>query len=246
MPLQLLPLAKEDVDEVIQLIVACYADNPFRRLLFPSAIAQSSLDSMKDGQLKAVDDPDQYALKVVDTDTGKIAASAVWAYTRPMTDEDWDRERQEAWKKYPGAREEILLEFVYKKQDSKRRIMGHTRWWGKYCSSHAFRFLNPSANLLLSELVSLNTLPKYQRRGIGSMLMRWGIDKLEEMQVPSFIISSDQGHWLYMKHGYKEIERWEIDMGRWPQWGEKGMYKNTFLTRYPAKPAQLETGGSGL
>ena len=78
------------------------------------------------------------------------------------------------------------------------------------------------------------------------MLMRWGTDKLEEMQVPSFIISTDQGHGLYIKHGYKEIERWEIDMGRWPQWGGNGMYKNIFLTRYPAKPAQPETGGSEL
>ena len=78
------------------------------------------------------------------------------------------------------------------------------------------------------------------------MLMKWGIDKLDEMQVPSFIVSSEQGYGLYMKHGYKEIDRWEIDMGRWPQWGGNGMYMNAFLTRYPAKPAQPETGGSGL
>ena len=130
MTLELLPLVKEDVDEVVQLIVASYENNPFRRILYPSSI---SLDMIKDGQIKAVDDPDKYALKVVDTDTGKIAASAVWAYTEARTDEDWDRERQEALKPYPGARKEVLLEFVYKAQDSKCRIMGHTRWWGKYC-----------------------------------------------------------------------------------------------------------------
>ena len=143
MTLELLPLAKEDADEVIQLFVACYENNPFRRLLYPNTIAQSILDIIKDGQLKAVDDPDQYALKVVDTETGEIAASAVWAYTQARTDEDWDRARQEALKRYPEARKEILLEFVYKEQDSKRRIMGNTRWWGKYCPSHAVRFLNP-------------------------------------------------------------------------------------------------------
>ena len=108
------------------------------------------------------------------------------------------------------------------------------------------RHLKPSANLLLVELVSLNTLPKYQRQGIGSMVMRWGTGKLEEMQVPSFIVSSEQGYGLYMKHGYKEVDRWEVDMGRWPQWGGNGMYMNAFLTRYPAKPTQVETGGSEL
>lgn len=246
MTLELLPLVKEDADEVVQLNIACYENNPFRRILFPSSIAQSSFDIIRDGQLKAVDDPNKYALKVVDTDTGEIAASAVWAYTQAMTDEDWDRERQEALKPYPEAREEVLLEFVYKEQDSKRIIMGHTRWWGKYCPCECSSTFAPTANSLHPELVSLNTLPKYQRRGIGSMLLRWGIDKQEEIRVPSFIISTDQGYGLYMKHGYREIERWEIDMGRWPQWGGNGLYKNVFLTRYPAEPAQHETGGSEL
>lgn len=216
MTLKLLPLLKEDADEVVRLFYASYDNNPFRRILYPNGMAQSSLDMIKDSRVEAVDDPDQYALKVVDTDTGEIAACAVWAYTQAMTDEDWDRETEEALNSRPEARQEIVSEFIYKEQDFKRRIMGHTRWW---------------------ELVSLNTLPKYQRRGIGSMLMEWGTDKLEEMQVPSFIIASSQGYGLYIKHGYKEIERWEIDMGRWSQWGGNGMFKNFFLTRYPAKPA---------
>lgn len=63
------------------------------------------------------------------------------------------------------------------------------------------------------------------------MLMKWGIEKLEEMQVPGFIVSTDQGYGLYLKHGFKEIERWEVDMSRWPP--AEGMYKNVFLTRMP-------------
>lgn len=237
MTLKLLPLLKEDADEVVRLFYASYDNNPFRRILYPNGMAQSSLDMIKDSRVEAVDDPDQYALKVVDTDTGEIAACAVWAYTQAMTDEDWDRETEEALNSRPEARQEIVSEFIYKEQDFKRRIMGHTRWWGMYCHGNIVRFLSLCANLLLLELVSLNTLPKYQRRGIGSMLMEWGTDKLEEMQVPSFIIASSQGYGLYIKHGYKEIERWEIDMGRWSQWGGNGMFKNFFLTRYPAKPA---------
>lgn len=61
------------------------------------------------------------------------------------------------------------------------------------------------------------------------MLMKWGTDKLEEMKVPWFILSTDQGYGLYLKHGFKEIERWETDMSRWLP--GQGMYKNVFLTR---------------
>ena len=146
MTLELLPLVKEDADEVVRLLVASYANNSFQRLLFPSGIAQSSLDMIKESRVNAVDDPDKYALKVVDTDTGEIAAAAVWVYTQAMTDEGWDRERhekEEALKSYPEVRQDILLEFIYKEQDSKRRIMGHTRWWGESCLRQCCSTLRP-------------------------------------------------------------------------------------------------------
>ena len=133
MTLELLPLVKEDADEVVRLMVASYANNSLRRILFPKGMAQSSFDMIKDSRINAVDDPDKYALKVVDTDTGEVAACAVWAYTKAMTDEEWDREREEVLKSYSEARQDIRSEFIYKEQDSKRRIMGHTRWWGEYC-----------------------------------------------------------------------------------------------------------------
>ena len=69
------------------------------------------------------------------------------------------------------------------------------------------------------------------------MLMRWGTDKLEEMKVPGFIVSTNQGYGLYLKHGFQEIGRWEVDMSWWPP-GE-GMYKNAFLTRMPSGYASL-------
>ncbi len=143
MTLELLPLVREDADEVVRLIVASYANNPFRRILYPNGMAQSSLDRIKESWVNAVDDPDKYALQVIDTDTGEMAASALWAYTQAMTDGDWDREREEALKSYPEARQDIVLEFVYEEQDSKRRIMGHTRWWGESCLCQCCSILGP-------------------------------------------------------------------------------------------------------
>ena len=143
MTLELLPLVKEDTDEVVRLNVASYANNPFRRILFPNGMAPSKLDKIKDSCFKAVDDPDQYGLKLVDTDTGEIAACAIWAYTQAKTDEDWDREREEALNSYPDARQDIVLAFIYKAHDSKRRVMGHTRWWGQSCSYPCCPTLEP-------------------------------------------------------------------------------------------------------
>ena len=62
--------------------------------------------------------------------------------------------------------------------------------------------------------------------------MTWGTDKLDEMKVPGFIVSTDQGYGLYLKHGFKKIEHWEVGMSQWSS--EKGTYKNAFLTRMPS------------
>lgn len=83
----------------------------------------------------------------------------------------------------------------------------------------------------------MNTQPEYQRRGIASMLMKWGTDKLEEMRWPGIIVSTDQGHGLYVKHGFREVEHWEVDMGQWPQYGGSGMYRKFLLTRFPSEEA---------
>lgn len=132
MPLELRPMAKEDAHEAAALVVASYKNNPFRAIVFPTGMGQVSMDRIVDGRQKAVDDPDKYVLKVVDTENNdKMAGCAVWEYTKTMTDEDWERAMEEAPDEYPEARLDILGEFLIKHQDSKRRIMGHTRWWGE-------------------------------------------------------------------------------------------------------------------
>lgn len=133
MPLELRPLAKEDAQEAAALLVASFKDNPFRAIVMPKGMSQASIDKIVGDNQKAVDDPDRYVLKVVDTDNNdKMAGCAVWKYTKAMTDEDWERAKQEAPKAYPEARHDIRDKFTAMTQDSRRRIMGHTRWLGEF------------------------------------------------------------------------------------------------------------------
>lgn len=131
MPLELRPMAKEDAQEATALLIESYKNNAFRTIVLP-AVSQVTVDKIVEGRQLAIDDPDQHVLKVVDTDNNdKMAGCAVWEHTKAMTDEDWERAREEAPSAYPEARHEILAEFYLKEHVSKRRIMGHTRWWGE-------------------------------------------------------------------------------------------------------------------
>ena len=130
MPLELRPLAKEDAQEAVALSAASYKNNKFRTIVLPNGMSQVSIDNMVRERQKGVDDPDKYALKVVDTDNNdKMAGCAFWEYGKAMTDEDWERAK-EAPKAYPEARHDIIDQFILKEREFKRRVMGHTRWFG--------------------------------------------------------------------------------------------------------------------
>lgn len=130
MPFELRLCTKEDAQESAQLVVESFKNNPFRKIIFPNGMGKASMDKIVVSQIKAVDDPDEYPIKIVDTETGEMAACALWAHTKVLNEGDWDREKQEAMHACPEARRDILEPFVMRDQDTKRRIMGNTRWWG--------------------------------------------------------------------------------------------------------------------
>ena len=143
MPLELRPMAKEDAQEAVALTVSSYKNNAFRAIVLPTGMSQVSIDHLVEEHQKAVDDPDKYILKVVDTDNNDMMAGcAVWQYTKARSDADWDREREEGPSPLPEARLDIRNEFVVKEQIIQRRIMGHTRWLGEAISDLHTRYMS--------------------------------------------------------------------------------------------------------
>lgn len=53
--------------------------------------------------------------------------------------------------------------------------------------------------------------PDYQRRGAGSVLTRWGIEKVDEMGLEAFLESTDDGMLLYAKHGFAVINEFNLN-----------------------------------
>ena len=46
---------------------------------------------------------------------------------------------------------------------------------------------------------------RYQRLGIGSHLLRWGMQVAIERKLPIGTEAGPKGHGLYLKHGFKQI-----------------------------------------
>ena len=149
MPLELLPLTKEDAFEVAELHVESFKNNPFRKIVFPKGMGQASKKRIIDGHFKALEDPSKYMMKVIDTDSREMAAYAVWQHTKSMTSEDWDREREISKDSFPDARLDLLEKFLIKGCDAKRRVKKDERWWGEL-SDVISAYLGWGVNDLLS------------------------------------------------------------------------------------------------
>jgi GNAT superfamily N-acetyltransferase len=56
----------------------------------------------------------------------------------------------------------------------------------------------------------------YRRRGAGSLMVQWGVEKADEMGIESFVEASWYGSQVYRKHGFLYID--DVKPKRPPQW----------------------------
>lgn len=64
------------------------------------------------------------------------------------------------------------------------------------------------------DLHILVTDPKHQRRGAGLQLMTPGMQEAVRLGVPVYLESSEPGHPLYKKAGFKDIEERRVDFSK--------------------------------
>ena len=64
--------------------------------------------------------------------------------------------------------------------------------------------------------------PEHRRRGIGKLLMDWGIAKVDELGIESFIEASPLGRSLYEKWGYQTVMKlgFFIPSGKREDWNK--------------------------
>lgn len=229
MPLEIRPLGKEHAPEAARLTIETYEAESFRAFIFPNGMGEDAIKKITTGVCQAQEDPDSFSIQIYDTDAGRMAAYAVWVYTKAMSDDDWKNETEELFGAFPEApRQDVVIESVKQGQAIKQRVMGHEWWWGMQSLIEREVPSEVADYLFCTELCALNVLPKYQRRGLGSRLMKWGTEKIEQMKGQSIIIATEEGYGLYVKHGFTEVERMDVDL---EQWGGHGRYTSAILTR---------------
>jgi GNAT superfamily N-acetyltransferase len=139
-------------------------------------------------------------LKCVDTSTDEMVAGARWTYHRPSeptatlrTPVQLDEELKIP-EPYTESHPEVWNEIFSLLYDNKRAIMGLRPYYS---------------------LDSLITHPDHHRRGAGSLLLKWGLEKADDAGVEAYLEASDMGRPLYERWGFEPVKRIALDLRRW-------------------------------
>ncbi len=64
------------------------------------------------------------------------------------------------------------------------------------------------------------------------MLVRWGVEEAKRLGLPAYLESSEAGHYLYQKCGFRDVELQSLDFTKW---GATGRH-NTWAMAYEQSP----------
>lgn len=87
---------------------------------------------------------------------------------------------------------------------------------------------------MLTRIEVINYLavhPDYQRKGLGSRLLRIGLDAADRDNAEAFLIATAKGAPLYSKMGFREVDRLEVNT---KSYGGEGIVSYLSMIRKPS------------
>ncbi|KAL8766853.1 MAG: hypothetical protein Q9209_006511 [Squamulea sp. 1 TL-2023] len=220
MPFEVHPAEASDIPDIVAIHQVVWVDDPIVGRLMPNVDPKAKYDYDVDFYKKKFDSRTLTGAvmhKVVDTDTGdcnlsqhgipeidvvtsltnvdgrKLVAFARWKYPYTLTPEQQaQKDKLDLSRSYPPGTNEELYEQFFGRLDTLRQ-----------------RYLDEAEEYFLHILI---VSPAYQRKGLGTMLIREGLAAADRDKVRTYVEASPKGLGLYKKHGWKEVDEIVIDM----------------------------------
>lgn len=80
----------------------------------------------------------------------------------------------------------------------------------------------------------LHVVPTHQRRGIGSALLKYGLDTLGAGALPVWLGTQMRGRNLYLKWGFEDVDSVDIDLTEFGgEWCGYGVHRSPCMLRMP-------------
>ncbi|CAI7567772.1 unnamed protein product [Penicillium viridicatum] len=182
------PATPEDVPAITEVWFASFTQ-PIIGEIFPNTPGMHQWHN--DWHMKDIQKSNCRYLRVVDTESKdeqgrpRLVAFGKWDLAMP----DERGRRFPIW--HADSPYQQCEDFIAELEESRKRVMGDEK--------HYY-------------LDTLGTHPDYQRRGAGSMLVKWGCDLADKDGVAAYVDASKEGAPLYQKHGFVDFNPPEADV----------------------------------
>ncbi|KAI9147811.1 Puromycin N-acetyltransferase [Paramyrothecium foliicola] len=188
-----------DVSEMVEVLFSAFKESRFSNRCFPPSDPECH-EFYATWAIKNINDQASHMLLVVAEDEEdrsrppRIAGWARWV-RRPAPDPAAEEPPRLVFTAdmYPRAGDgEFAARFFQANYDVSRRIVGHDAQW------------------FLSMMV---VRQDFQRRGVGALLMQYGVEKADEDGWMAYVNGSAEGKGLYERFGFRTVEVSEFEDG---------------------------------
>ncbi|KAF2261032.1 acyl-CoA N-acyltransferase [Lojkania enalia] len=213
MPIIVQEASDADIPRACEIEVAAYATNEASPFLFPGPFPPDS--QQQRANLLISDrrkDPTIRYIKAIDQETGQQIAFAKWHIYDSV---EAAAKAERALNFGPGCNKPACLAFFGGLARRKKEIMGD--------KPHVYLHL-------------LHTDPKFQGRGAGGGLVKWGQEQADKLGLPIYLESSPSAHRFYQKHGFQDVEQLSLNLS---EFGGDKLHITPLMIREPGGDQQL-------
>lgn len=207
-PVEIRYATEPDAYVLGEINIAAFMDSLFFPNVFPEADTPSLAAFKRLNALQKLTDPKVHVLVAVEPTTGAIVAysrweiPARWPFERPAVELSLEAKKAaaEMMERAPQPMNKDVFEAFKALLKSKRE-----------------KHLQEGDITLDMLAVS----PGHQGKGIGSRILKWGIEKADSVQIRIYLEATPEGYPLYCKRGFKVIEEISIDYAYWGGTGKQ-------------------------
>ncbi|KAI9036171.1 GNAT family N-acetyltransferase [Aspergillus affinis] len=209
MALELLPVTEADTARIHEIIFEAFESDPLHILMFPREHASNYKEYMHESLRSKLRDPTTTSLKVVDktlTGDASIIGYARWKF--PIDQDQSQQQTPTSQENQTSEEEKPKSPNVPFPAHANKQLMD---FFGSQITKLRGQFVDPSRDFVLDFLA---TDPKHQGRGVGKVMLKYGLDELDRRgnEAKAYLESTAAGMPVYKKIGFAPLGSIDIPL----------------------------------